>query len=158
MKIPGPNNELITFVYSPPHFVSQDKIYDNIVVNSSSLFYGDTILSGSVTLNGEDISHIIPVISISTPSIGSDFQSLDSNLTLTSSNLPYQDVLPDANRDVILPSTSNVAGFFTIFHVGDAYELIIKNSNGDILTFLVQNTAATVKWVGGSIQNWKVLS
>lgn len=75
-------------------------------------------------------------------------RTLAGNLTLTSADLPRQKVIPDADRDVVLPAEGATQWLFEICHGGAAYVLTVKRAAGTVVAVLVPGGVTVVAWDG----------
>ena len=75
-------------------------------------------------------------------------RTLAGTLTLTSANLPRQKVIPDADRDVVLPAEGATQWLFEICHGGAAYVLTVKRAAGTVVAVLVPGGVTVVAWDG----------
>ena len=75
-------------------------------------------------------------------------RTLSANLVLTAADLPWQNVIPDADRDVVLPAEGATQWLFEIRHGGAAYVLTIKRAGGTTVASLVSGAPVVVAWDG----------
>lgn len=75
-------------------------------------------------------------------------RTLSGNLVLTAADLPQQKIIPDADRDVTLPTESTAQWMFEICHGGAAYVVTLKRANGTVVAVLVPGAPIVVSWDG----------
>ena len=75
-------------------------------------------------------------------------RTLSANLVLTAADLPQQKIIPDADRDVTLPTESTAQWMFEICHGGAAYVVTLKRANGTVVAVLVPGAPIVVSWDG----------
>ena len=74
--------------------------------------------------------------------------TLTGNLVLTVADYPQQRVIPDADRDVVLPAEGATQWLFEICHGGAAYVLTIKRAGGTTVASLISGAPVVVAWDG----------
>ena len=75
-------------------------------------------------------------------------RTLAGNLVLTAADLPWQKVIPDADRDVVLPAEGATQWLFEICHGGAAYVLTVRRAAGTVVAVLVPGGVTVVAWDG----------
>ena len=74
--------------------------------------------------------------------------TLTGNLVLTVADYPQQRVIPDADRDVVLPAEGATQWLFEICHGGAAYVLTVRRAAGTVVAVLVPGGVTVVAWDG----------
>ena len=75
-------------------------------------------------------------------------RTLAGNLVLTAADLPQQKIIPDADRDVVLPAEGATQWLFEICHGGAAYVITLKRAGGTVVAVLVPGGVTVVAWDG----------
>ena len=78
-------------------------------------------------------------------------RTLTNNLTLTAADYPQQKIVPDADRDVILPAEGTAQWQFKLCHAGASYNLTIKRAGGTVVGILIPGSTLVVAWDGTAI-------
>ena len=78
-------------------------------------------------------------------------RTLTDNLTLTTADYPQQKIVPDADRDVILPAEGTAQWQFKLCHAGASYNLTIKRAGGTVVGILIPGSTLVVAWDGTAI-------
>ena len=78
-------------------------------------------------------------------------RTLTGNLTLTVADKPHQRIVPDADRDVILPDESTGQWKFLLCHAGAAYTLTVKRAGGTVVGVMIPGAPLAVAWDGTAI-------
>ena len=78
-------------------------------------------------------------------------RTLTGNLTLTVADKPHQRIVPDADRDVILPAESTGQWKFLLCHAGAAYTLTVKRAGGTVVGVMIPGAPLAVAWDGTAI-------
>jgi len=74
--------------------------------------------------------------------------TLGGGLTLTAADSPQQRIIPDADRDVVLPAESTAQWQFVLCHAGASYNIRIKRAGGTTVGVLIPGSVAVVAWDG----------
>ena len=75
-------------------------------------------------------------------------RTLAGNLVLTGADSPQQVVIPDADRDVTLPSEGATQWQFLLRHGGAGYTLTIRRANATAVATLIVGSPVSVAWDG----------
>jgi len=75
-------------------------------------------------------------------------RTLAGDLTLTAADQPRQNIVPDADRDVLLPAESAAQWAFLLHHVGASYNLTVKRAGGSPVGVLIPGSPLAVTWDG----------
>ena len=75
-------------------------------------------------------------------------RTLAGNLVLTAADLPQQRIIPDADRNVVLPAEGATQWLFEICHGGAAYVITLKRAGGTVVAVLVPSGVTVVAWDG----------
>lgn len=75
-------------------------------------------------------------------------RTLAGDLTLTAADQPRQNIVPDADRDVLLPAESAAQWAFLLHHVGASYNLTVKRAGGAPVGVLIPGSPLAVAWDG----------
>lgn len=75
-------------------------------------------------------------------------RTLAGDLTLTAADQPRQNIVPDADRDVLLPAESAAQWAFLLHHVGASYNLTVKRAGGSPVGVLIPGSSLAVAWDG----------
>ena len=75
-------------------------------------------------------------------------RTLTGNLTLTTADYQYQRIIPDADRDVILPAESTSQWAFLLCHAGASYNLTVKRAGGTTVGTMIPGSSLSVAWDG----------
>ena len=78
-------------------------------------------------------------------------RTLAGDLTLTAADQPRQNIVPDADRDVLLPAESAAQWAFLLCHAGASYNLTIKRAGGSPVGVLIPGSPLAVTWDGTAI-------
>ena len=78
-------------------------------------------------------------------------RTLAGDLTLTAADQPRQNIVPDADRDVLLPAESAAQWAFLLHHVGASYNLTVKRAGGSPVGVLIPGSPLAVTWDGTAI-------
>lgn len=78
-------------------------------------------------------------------------RTLAGNLALTAADLPQQKIIPDADRDVVLPAESTGQWAFLLCHTGAAYNLTVKRAGGTVVGVMIPGSPLAVAWDGTAI-------
>lgn len=75
-------------------------------------------------------------------------RTLTGNLTLTAADQPHQRIIPDADRDVILPAEGTGQWAFLLCHYGASYNLTVKRAGGTVVGIMIPKSPLSVAWDG----------
>lgn len=74
--------------------------------------------------------------------------TLTGNLVLTAADQPRQNIVPDADRDVLLPAESAAQWAFLLCHAGASYNITVKRAGGTTVGVLIPGSSLAVAWDG----------
>lgn len=75
-------------------------------------------------------------------------RTLAGNLVLTAADQQHQRIIPDADRDVILPAEGTGQWSFLLCHAGAAYNLTVKRAGGTVVGVMIPGSPLAVAWDG----------
>ena len=78
-------------------------------------------------------------------------RTLAGDLTLTAADYQYQRIIPDADRNVVLPAESTAQWSFLLCHAGAAYNLTVKRAGGTVVGVMIPGSPLAVSWDGTAI-------
>lgn len=78
-------------------------------------------------------------------------RTLSANLTLTAVDYQRQNIVPDADRDVILPAEGTSRWAFLLCHAGASYNITVKRAGGTTVGVLIPGSSLAVAWDGTGI-------
>ena len=78
-------------------------------------------------------------------------RTLAGNLALTAADYQYQRIIPDADRNVVLPAESTAQWSFLLCHAGAAYNLTVKRAGGTVVGVMIPGSPLAVAWDGTAI-------
>lgn len=76
-------------------------------------------------------------------------RTLAGNLTVTAADYAHQRIIPDADRDVILPAeTAGTQWRFLLCHAGPSFVLTVKRAGGTTVGVIIPSGAISAAWDG----------
>lgn len=78
-------------------------------------------------------------------------RTLTGNLTLTAADSPQQRIIPDSDRDVVLPAEGTSQWQFLLCHSGASYNIAVKRAGGTLIGTLIPGSSMMIGWDGTAI-------
>lgn len=108
------------------------------LANSSSIPETDGTIAAAVAAHNTDAGAHLNIVR----------RTLTGNLTLTAADQPHQRIIPDADRDVILPAEGTGQWAFLLCHSGASYNLTVKRAGGTVVGIMIPGSPLSVAWDG----------
>lgn len=78
-------------------------------------------------------------------------RTLTGNLTLTAADHQHQRIVPDADRDVLLPAEGTGQWAFLLCHAGASYNITVKRAGGTVVGVMIPGSSLAIAWDGAAI-------